>query len=138
MTPLQKSILATALLGVAAAQVYTICLALGIIGRLQPRNRRRAAFWHRTGGIIGLAIALIIAYYCLKLWPYGVRTTRIWIHATLGTFLLGLMAVKVTIRNGLKRYYSRLPVLGVVLAVTVILQWLISAGWYLFLAPPGY
>jgi len=105
---------------------------------LSPAARARARVVHRSGGLVALTIAVVITYYCLKLWPYSARTARVWTHATIGTLLLGLLVAKVTICNAFKKYYSWLPPLGIMLFIAVLLQWLVSAGWYFFYFSPGY
>jgi hypothetical protein len=137
MTPYQKSIAATVLLGLAVVQLIVISLARGWIGGSRPANRRRELAWHRTEGYVALTLIVVVAYYCTRLFP-GSQTTRVYIHALLGVTVICLLLAKILIARVYTRFYEFLPYLGATLFLAVVALWISGAGWYWFYSPSGY
>lgn len=138
MTPYQKSVICSLLLGLALVQLITIGLALGRFGNLSPAGRGKTALAHRAGGLVGLAAILFVAYYCLQLLPGSSWTGRVWMHALIGAIVLVLVVSKAAIRGAIPRLYLQLPLLGGLLFLFIIALWISSAGWYFLIRPSGY
>jgi hypothetical protein len=134
----QKSILATALLAIAFIQLIVIIAARGQIGGFSPQVRRWLVRCHRFGGYLGLFIILLVAYSCV--FYIGARLTpaRVAVHAVLGLATIALIMTKISITRGLRQFYTRLPVLGAALFSAIVVNWLVSAGWYFFGGGSGY
>jgi len=124
-----KSLLATVVLGLAAAQVL---LALWMYRKLPwaPKPPRGVAVAHRVNGFLLIAVTLPIAVHCLM--AYGVQFTdaRIVVHSLAGCFLYGAFAAKVILVQSKRLPGWVLPVTGGTLAVTVVAIWYTSALWY--------
>lgn len=138
MNPYQKSIAATILLGLAFLQLGSISIARGWISGFDQAMRSRMFLWHRIEGYLSIAIILTIAFFCLRILPDSARTGRVWVHSVLGLAVISLVLSKVAIRRKFNRYYQRLVLLGVSLLTTLIINWAISAGWYLLTNRSGY
>lgn len=138
VTPYQKSITASVLLGLAVMQLVVISMARGWIGGSRPPARRRMARWHRLEGYIGIAMILVVAFFCLRLAPESDKTPRVYIHALLGVTVISLVLFKVAIMRFFPRHYSRMPLLGAALFAAIIAIWISSAGWYFVTQPGGY
>lgn len=138
LTIAQKSILTTALLAIAFIQLIVIIAARGKIGGFSPQVRRRLVKCHRFGGYLAFFIILLVAYSCV--FYIGARLTpaRVAVHAILGVATIALIMSKISIARGLRQFYTRLPVLGAALFSTVIVDWIVSAGWYYCSGSAGY
>ena len=138
MDPFQKSVTASVLLGLAVLQLIAIGITRGWIGRAGRMTRRRTALWHRLEGYVGIAIILVIAYYCLQLASESQKTPRVYLHAFLGVSVIGLVLSKVAIMRFFPRQYHRMPVLGILLFFAIIATWISAAGWYFVTQTGGY
>jgi len=136
MTIFQKSVAASIVLGLAVLQLVAISVARRWIGRPSRELRGRATLWHRYEGFVAFTLIVAVAYYCTQLWP-GSETPRVYIHALLGVTVISLILAKMLIARVYKKYYSRLPYLGVTLFFAIIALWVSSAGWY-FVTSGGY
>ena len=126
-----KSILATVLLVLAAMQVLAIGVARGWIGNASPNIRTQATKLHHFQGYAGLMIILFVAYNCV--FVLGLPKTgpvRVIAHALLGVTVLLLVMGKIMIVRVFTHYYTRLPLLGVLLLAAVTALWITGAGWY--------
>lgn len=124
-----KSLLASAVLGLAALQVL---LALWMYRKLPlagepPRPVRRA---HRLAGFALFALSLPVAVHCLI--AYGVQLTsvRVAVHSLAGCFFYGAFAAKVLLVQARRLPGWVLPAAGGTLAVTVAVLWYSSALWF--------
>lgn len=134
----QKSILATVLLVIACAQVLLIAMALGKIGSFSTDTRRRLVMAHRFEGSVAFLVALWVAYNCVFNIATKSGAPRVVIHALTGTVVLGLFMGKITISRGIRRFYTRLPLLGASLFAAITVLWVTSAGWYFYTEGVGY
>lgn len=132
MTPYQKSVAASVLLALAVGQLAAISLARGWIGSGDVALRRKATRWHHAEGYLGLAIVVIVAFYCTRLLPDSVKTTRVSVHALLGTTVVSLGFIKATVARAFPQRYAWLPYLGAALFAFVVALWISAAGWYFF------
>jgi hypothetical protein len=130
LTLYEKSLLATLLLVLAVGQFIAIGVARGWIGRYPPETRRRAAAWHRTEGYVALLIILIVAYECVFVIGPRYHPVRVAVHSVLGTSVVALIWIKVSIGRVFRRKYRWQPAVGKTLLGAVVLLWLSSAGWY--------
>jgi hypothetical protein len=125
-----KSWLATALLGLAAAQLAS---ALWIYGRLPGLHvgGRAVSRTHRAIGTIAILLTLPIAYHCAL--AYGVQThvdTRIAVHSIVGCFLYGAIVAKLLIVRLDPLPHWILPLAGGTVVSLVAVLWYTSALWY--------
>jgi len=134
----QKSILATVLLVIACAQMLLIAMALGKIGSFSTDTRRRLVMAHRFEGSVAFLVALWVAYNCVFNIATKSGAPRVVIHALTGTVVLGLFMGKITISRGIRRFYTRLPLLGAALFTAITVLWVTSAGWYFYTEGVGY
>ncbi len=128
----QKSLLATVVLAIAFVQLVLMAFGRGWIGGSPPRVRRRLIKFHRFEGYVTFLIILWIAYNCVFNVGVSLGTARIVVHGLLGITVIGLVLSKISIAEGMRRYYERLPLLGFTLLGAVISIWVVSAGWYFF------
>lgn len=134
----QKSLLATVLLALACAQVLLIASALGKIGSFSTETRRRLTLAHRFEGYVAFLVVLWVAYNCVFNVANKSGTPRVVIHMLTGVIVLGLIMSKIAINQGLKQFYTRLPLLGASLFTAITILWVTSAGWYYYTQGVGY
>jgi hypothetical protein len=115
-----------------------IIAARGQIAGFSPQVRSWLVRCHRFGGYLGFFIILLVAYSCV--FYIGARLTpaRVAVHAILGLAIIALIMSKISIARGLRQLYTRLPVLGAALFPAIVVNWIVSAGWYYFSGSVGY
>lgn len=138
LTIQQKSILATALLAIAFIQMIVIIAARSQVGGFSPQVRRWLVKYHRFGGYLGFFIILLVAYSCVFYIGARLSPARVAVHAVLGMAIIALIMSKISIARGLQQFYTRLPVLGAALFSAIVVNWIVSAGWYYFSGSAGY
>ena len=131
-----KTVVSTAIAGLAVVQVVT---ALWIYGKLGVRAPSWLGTAHRATGATVVVLSLFVAYHCL--WSLGLEvgtlpngepvSTRSFVHGLLGCAVVGAIVVKIVAVRSRRAPGWFLPVAGGLLFSLLILAVLTSAVWYI-------
>ncbi len=124
-----KSILTTVVLAVAAAQALEMAQIKGYV-HLLPMDKRRLRDLHRLGGVAVLFLMLVVALVCIISQGWALYSTRVLLHALLGTAALLVLGAKVLITNWFRRYLRINNGLGAAAGLLVLGVFVFSALWY--------
>lgn len=134
MNPITTSILAFSLLTIGIIAAVFIFIHLG---RPHPTTEHpeHLGFFrcaHRICGYIFFILYLFIAAIMFKkLEEFNMLPPKAVIHSYIGITILPLLIIKICIVRLFKRFYSRLPVYGMILLMAVYLQVPLYAGLYI-------
>ena len=125
-----KAVGSTVVVILAGSQLYTMESVLGHLprGRWKIRSLTRA---HRLGGRIAIALAAVIAYFCIVDVGTPTSPARVVIHAVAGTTAFSLLAIKFAlIRWRPSVAYDIAPWVGRIAAVCFVIIWITSGLAY--------
>ena len=126
-----KALGSTVVVILAGTQIYTMESVLGHLprGRWKMRSLLRA---HRIGGRIAIALAAVIAFFCIVDVGTPTSPTRVVIHAVAGSTAFSLLAIKFAlIRWRPSVAYDVAPWIGRIAAVCFVIIWITSGLAYL-------
>lgn len=112
------------------SQFYTMESVLGHLprGRIKMRSMMRV---HRIGGRIAIALAAVIAFFCIVDVGAPQSPVRVVIHAVAGSTAFSLLAIKFAlIRWRPSLAYDWAPWIGRVVAIAFIAIWITSGYAY--------
>jgi Family of unknown function (DUF6529) len=119
--------------GAAALVLAQIATALWMWGRL-PLMSRPAPAWavhgHRWFGTAAFLLTLPVAYHCL--WALGFQDTsaRVLVHSLLGCVFYGAFTTKMLVLRSDRIPARTLPIVGGLLAATLVAIWWTSSFWF--------
>ena len=109
---------ATAALALAFVQVLTGARIFGKLERFVPIGRPQVNRVHRWSGRLAVLCTLPVAFHC------------IFAHSILGSFVYGVLVVKLFFVHDPKHPRWVLPVVGGTMASVLTALWATSALWY--------
>jgi hypothetical protein len=126
---LWKVILTTIVFLIAGFEVLFAARFWGV-ATFPPIAGSTAARFHRVGGRVALALAVLVGFTCL-VGPAGPTTpTRALLHSIFGALLFIILAVKFTILRVRRRGDRWLPYLGTALFLTFGAIWFTTVADY--------
>lgn len=125
-----KAWLATIAIALALVQVCTGARIYGKLAAVLPFGPGTAARVHRWSGRLAVLVTLPIVFHCVTILGFQTTDTRVAIHSVVGSFLYGVVAVKLlVVRNHTFPPWA-LPLAGGTLFAMLAVMWLTSSGWY--------
>jgi hypothetical protein len=119
---------AAALLGVV--QVSTGARIFGTLQRVIPVPHARVKAIHRWSGRTAILCTLPVAFHCIFILGFKTTDARVLTHSILGTFVYGVIAVKIFFVHDRAHPRWTLPVVGGTLFTVLVSLWSTSAFWY--------
>jgi hypothetical protein len=122
--------LATAAVVLAVVQVSTGARIFGKLERVIPIDRPRVNTIHRWSGRLAVLFTLPVAFHCIFILGFQTTSTRVLVHSILGSFVYGVLTVKLFFVHDRMHPRWVLPVVGGTMASVLTLLWATSALWY--------
>ena len=125
-----KAWFATAAVILALVQVSTGARIFGKLERIVRIPRPHVNRVHRWSGRLAILCTLPVAFHCIFILGFQTVTPRVLIHSILGSFVYGVVAVKLFFVRDHAHPKWTLPLVGGTLFTVLVLLWATSAGWY--------
>jgi hypothetical protein len=119
---------AAALLGVL--QVSTGARIFGKLQRVIRVPYARVKAIHRWSGRTAILCTLPVAFHCIFILGFKTTDARVLAHSILGTFVYGVIAVKIFFVHDRAHPRWTLPLVGGTLFTVLVSLWSTSAFWY--------
>jgi Family of unknown function (DUF6529) len=130
-TPIAAKVwLATAAGVLAIVQVSTGARIFGKIKRFVPIAPPRVNRIHRWSGRLAILLTLPVAFHCIFILGFQSSDARVLAHSIVGSFVYGVIAVKVFFVHDRDHPRWTLPLVGGLLFTTLATLWGTSAFWY--------
>lgn len=123
-----KVVLASVVLGLAVYQVVLMAVGYGKL-KLPFLSPGSAAWTHRAAGDAIVVVTLVVAAMCVSY--FEIEDGRATVHAIAACALIGVLAIKIAVVRGTRRFERFVPFLGVAVLLLFGLTWLTSAGDFL-------
>ena len=125
-----KAWFATAAVILAIVQVSTGARIFGKLERIVRIPRPHVNRIHRWSGRLALLCTLPVAFHCIFILGFQTFDTRVLVHSILGSFVYGVIAVKVFYARDRDHPRWTLPLVGGTLFAVLVALWSTSALWY--------
>ena len=125
-----KAWFATAAVVLAVVQVSTGARIFGKLERIVRIPRPYVGRIHRWSGRLAILCTLPVAFHCIFILGFQTVTPRVLIHSILGSFVYGVVAVKVFFVRDHAHPRWTLPLVGGSLFAVLVALWATSAAWY--------
>ena len=125
-----KAWFATAALVFGLVQVSTGARIFGKLERLVPIGRPRVNRIHRWSGRLAILCTLPVAFHCIFILGFQTDDARVLVHSILGTFIYGVLAVKLFFVHDRDHPRWTLPLVGGTLFTVLAALWSTSSFWY--------
>ena len=125
-----KAWFATAAVTLAVVQVLTGARIFGKLERLVRIPRPTVNRVHRWSGRLAFLCTLPVAFHCIFILGFQTVNTRVLLHSILGSFVYGVLAVKLFFVHDAKHPRWTLPLVGGAMFAVLATLWLSSAYWY--------
>jgi uncharacterized protein DUF6529 len=125
-----KAWFATAAVVLGLVQVSTGARIFGKLEHLVPIGRPRVNRVHRWSGRLAILCTLPVAFHCIFILGFKTTDTRVLVHSILGSFVYGVIAVKLFFVHDHDHPRWTLPLVGGTLFTTLVALWGTSAFWY--------
>jgi hypothetical protein len=125
-----KAWFATAAIVLALVQITT---AARIFGKLKPVIRLPYPLVkavHRWSGRLAIVCTLPVAFHCIFILGFRASDARVLVHSIAGTFVYGVIAVKIWFVHDDDHPRWTLPLVGGTLFTILVLLWSTSSFWY--------
>ena len=125
-----KAWFASAAVILAIVQVSTGARIFGKLERIVRIPRPYVNRVHRWSGRLALLCTLPVAFHCIFILGFQTVTPRVLIHSILGSFVYGVVAVKIFFVRDRDHPRWTLPLVGGTLFAVLVGLWATSAAWY--------
>jgi hypothetical protein len=125
-----KAWFASAALLFAVVQVLTGARIFGKLTGIVPVPPPRVNRIHRWSGRLAILCTLPVAFHCIFILGFQTENARVLIHSLLGTFVYGVIAVKLFFVHDADHPRWTLPLVGGTLFTVLALLWSSSSLWY--------
>jgi hypothetical protein len=125
-----KAWFATAALAFGVVQVSTGARIFGKLQRVVPIGRPYVNRVHRWSGRLAILCTLPVAFHCIFILGFKTTDARVLVHSILGSFVYGVIVVKIFFVHDREHPRWTLPLVGGTLFTTLVLLWSTSAYWY--------
>jgi hypothetical protein len=85
---------------------------------------------HRWSGRIAFLCTLPVAFHCIFILGFSTYNTRVLVHSIVGSFVYGVLVVKLLMVHSRKYPGWALPVAGGTMFAVLVTLWATSAAWY--------
>src|SRR5437763_6956856 len=124
-----KAWLASIAFGLAFVQVSTGARIFGKLKHVIPLSPRVVAPVHRWSGRLAILFTLPVAFHCIFILGFRTTDTRVLVHSIAGTFVYGVIVVKLFFVRDRDHPRWVLPVVGGTLFTILVTLWSTSAFW---------
>ena len=117
----------------AAFGIVQVATGARIFGRLSGLVRiapPRVNRVHRWSGRLAILFTLPVALHCIFILGFQTSDARVFAHSLLGTFVYGVLAVKLFFVHDRDHPRWTLPLVGGTLFTVLVLLWSTSSLWY--------
>jgi hypothetical protein len=125
-----KAWFATAALALVVVQVATGARIFGRLERFVPIPRPQVNRVHRWSGRLAILCTLPVAFHCVFILGFQTTDARVLAHSILGSFVYGVLAVKLFFVHDDAHPRWTLPLVGGTTAAVLTSLWTTSALWY--------
>jgi hypothetical protein len=125
-----KAWFASAALFFAVIQVLTGARIFGKLQRVVRIERPYVNRVHRWSGRLAILCTLPVAFHCIFILGFQTGSPRVLAHSILGTFVYGVLAVKLFFVHDSDHPRWTLPLVGGTLFTVLVLLWSTSSLWY--------
>jgi hypothetical protein len=125
-----KAWFASAALVFAVIQVLTGARIFGKLTGIVPVPPPRVNRIHRWSGRLAILCTIPVAFHCIFILGFQTGSPRVLIHSVLGTFVYGVLAVKLFFVHDREHPRWTLPLVGGTLFTVLALLWSTSSLWY--------
>ena len=125
-----KAWFATAAVVLAVVQVATGARIFGKLTGIVPVPPPRVNRIHRWSGRLAILCTLPVAFHCIFILGFQTDGARVLIHSLLGTFIYGVVAIKLFFVHDRDHPRWTLPLVGGTLFTVLALLWSTSSLWY--------
>ena len=125
-----KAWLATIALALALVQISTGSRIYGRLAGVLRFGPATAARVHRWSGRLAVLVTLPIVFHCITILGFQTTDARVAVHSVVGSFLYGVVAVKLLVVRDRSFPGWALPLAGGTLFAAITVLWLTSSGWY--------
>ncbi len=125
-----KAWFATAALAFGVVQVSTGARIFGKLQRLVPVGRPHVNRVHRWSGRLAVLCTLPVAFHCIFILGFQTTDARVFAHSLIGSFVYGVIAVKIFFVRDRDHPRWTLPLVGGTLFTVLAALWTTSSLWY--------
>jgi hypothetical protein len=125
-----KAWFASAAVGLAIVQVSTGARIFGKLQHVIPLPTGIVASIHRWSGRLAILFILPVAFHCIFILGFRTTDTRVLVHSIVGSFVFGVIVVKLLMVHSRKHPGWSLPLAGGTLFAVLVTLWATSAAWY--------
>jgi|SRR5215213_10444761 len=125
-----KAWLATGAGALALVQISTGARIFGKIRHLVPIPPPYVNRIHRWSGRLAILLTLPVAFHCIFILGFQTTDTRVLAHSIVGSFVYGLIAVKLFFVHDNDHPRWTLPLVGGIVFATLATLWSTSSLWY--------
>ena len=125
-----KAWFATAAAVLAIVQVLTGARIFGKLQRFVRIPPPRVNRVHRWSGRLAVLCTLPVAFHCIFILGFQTTDARVFAHSSLGTFVYGVLAVKLWYVHDRDHPRWVVPVVGGTLFTVLVAIWSTSSLWY--------
>jgi Family of unknown function (DUF6529) len=125
-----KAWFATAAALLAIVQVTTGARIFGKLTGIVPVPPPAVNRIHRWSGRLAVLLTLPVAFHCIFILGFQTDDARVFAHSVLGTFIYGVLAVKLFFVHDRDHPRWTLPLVGGTLFTVLVLLWSTSSLWY--------
>ncbi len=125
-----KAWFATAAFCLALVQVSSGARIFGKLERVIPLSGGVVAGIHRWSGRLAVLCTLPVAFHCIFILGFRSTDTRVLVHSIIGSFVYGVIVVKLLMVHSRKYPGWALPLAGGTLFTVLVALWATSAAWY--------
>jgi Family of unknown function (DUF6529) len=125
-----KAWFASAAFALAIVQVSTGARIFGKLRRVIPLSGGTVSVIHRWSGRLAVLCTLPVAFHCIFILGFSTYSTRVLVHSILGSFVYGVLVVKLLMVHSRRYPGWALPVAGGTMFAVLVSLWATSAAWY--------
>jgi hypothetical protein len=125
-----KAWFATGAAMLAIVQVTTGARIFGKLSGIVPVAPPTVNRIHRWSGRLAVLLTLPVAFHCIFILGFKTDDARVFAHSLLGTFIYGVLAVKLFFVRDPDHPRWTLPLVGGTLFTVLVLLWSTSSLWY--------
>ena len=125
-----KAWFATAAIVLAIVQVSTGARIFGKLQHVIPLSGGTVATIHRWSGRLAVLCTIPVAFHCIFILGFSTYNTRVLVHSIVGSFVYGVLVVKLLMVHSRKYPGWALPVAGGTMFAVLVTLWATSAAWY--------
>jgi hypothetical protein len=114
----------------ALVQIATGARIFGKLKRIVPIPPPYVNRVHRWSGRLAVLFTLPVAFHCIFILGFQTSSTRVLVHSIIGSFVYGVIAVKLFFVHDRDHPRWTLPLVGGTLFATLAALWATSSLWF--------